>query len=246
MDTVVSHRRKKPRGGNHERWLVSYADLVTLLFAVFAMMYAISNVDAEKLARLVSTMQVVFDSGGGGIGPPLGPNPEGDLESFLDGVDQDLVNLRQGLLGRLSAQINQDRVDLTLDERGLVISIREAGSFDLGSADLSGVAESIIAEVAATLVGVRNPVMVEGHTDNVPISTARFASNWELSTGRATAVIAFLIERMGVAPSRLSAAGYGEFRPRADNDTPGNRALNRRVDIVIQRAAKSGGVEPEL
>jgi chemotaxis protein MotB len=241
-DPLVQRRPKKLRAKNHDRWLVSYADLVTLLFAVFVVMYAISNVDAEKLERLVSTMQVAFDTGGG-VGPPL-LEPVGALESFLSGGEPVLVGVRHRLLERLARHIAQDRVDVTLDERGLVISIREEASFALGSADLSASAESIIGEVAAMLADNQNPVMVEGHTDNVPIRTARFASNWELSTGRATAVVAFLIEKMGVSPSRLSAAGYGEFRPQGPNDTADNRGRNRRVDIVVQRAIEMDGVEP--
>ena len=244
MDTTLARRTKRLRTRNHERWLVSYADLVTLLSAVFAMLYAISSVDAGKWTRLVSTMQVVFDSGGGGIGPPLGPIPVGGPDSLLEGLDPGLASVREGLLSRLAGPINQDRVEVSLDERGLVISIREAGSFRTGSADLTEVAQTLIAEISATLNGVRNLVLVEGHTDNVPISTPRFASNWELSTGRATAVIAFLIERMGVPPRRLSAAGYGEFRPKAPNDTADNRARNRRVDIVILRSTENDTVEP--
>ena len=242
MDMAWVHRTKRPREKNHERWLVSYADLVTLLFVVFAMMYAISTADTEKWTRLVSTMQVVFDSGGGGVGPPLGPEPVSGLASLLEDVDMGLAGVRERLLSRLAGQINNERVEVILDARGLVVSIREAGSFGTGSAVLTEVAQTIIAEVAAALTGARNLVLVEGHTDNVPISTARFASNWELSTGRATAVVAFLIEHMGVPPRRLSAAGYGEFRPQAPNDTVDNRARNRRVDIVIRRSTENDTV----
>ena len=238
-------RTRRRRSSNHERWLVSYADLVTLLFAVFAMLYAISDVDSQKLGRMVSNMQSAFASGGVSIAEPaLGQVTDLSPPSFLGAQDRALLGVRRALLGRLGGQIRQQRVEMTLDRRGLVISMREAGSFAVGSADLSGVAETIVTEVSEVLADVGNLVRVEGHTDDVPINTARFASNWELSTARATAVVAFLIERLGVPPRRLSAAGYGEFRPEGPNDSTANRARNRRVDIVILRSTADGTGEP--
>ena len=244
-ETTLPARMRRRGGSGHERWLVSYADLVTLLFAVFAMLYGISTVDAEKLSRMVSNMRIAFDSGGVSlVEPVLESVAQVTPPSSLDVIDPALIGVRRVLLARLGGQISQERVEMTLERRGLVVSIREAGAFALGSADLSGVAETIIAEVARAVTEVRNLVRVEGHTDDVPISTARFASNWELSTARATAVVAYLVERVGMSPRRLSAAGYSEFRPRVSNDTVVNRARNRRVDIVILSSAESAAVEP--
>ena len=224
---------------------MSYSDLVTLLFAVFLMLYGISTVDAEKLSRMVSNMAVAFDSGGVSlVEPGIGQVAEFHPPSFLERLEPPLISVRRVLQARLAGQISQGRVEMTLDRRGLVISIREAGAFAVGSADLSIVVETIIAEVSRAVIDVQNLVRVEGHTDNVPISTTRFASNWELSTARATVVVAFLVEGLGMNPRRLSAAGYGEFRPQVPNDTVANRARNRRVDIVILSSTESDTVEP--
>ena len=243
--TPLPRRTRRRRASGHERWLVSYADLVTLLFAVFAMLYGISTVDAEKLSRMVDNMRMAFDSGGVTlVEPALGQIAETIPPSVLEEIDPALVSVRRVLQAQLGGQISQERVDMTLDRRGLVVSIREGGAFAVGSADLSAVAETIIAEVAGAVTDIRNLVRVEGHTDNVPISTARFASNWELSTARATAVVAFLIEQVGMPPRRLSAAGYSEFRPQVSNDTVTNRARNRRVDVVILSATASDALQP--
>jgi chemotaxis protein MotB len=134
-------------------------------------------------------------------------------------------------------------VDLELDPRGLVVSMREAGTFSTGRADLSADAQAVLAELARALAEVGNSVRVEGHTDDVPIHNERFASNWELSTARATGVVAYLLQQ-GVPPDRLSAAGYGEFHPREQNDSDANRARNRRVDVVVLNPVTQAREEP--
>jgi chemotaxis protein MotB len=115
----------------------------------------------------------------------------------------------------------------------LVVRFADQVFFDLGKADLKPEAIEILTRLGPLLKDIPNPIRIEGHTDNLPISTARFPSNWELSTHRATSVIRYLVEELGFSPDKLSAAGYGEYRPIADNETPAGRALNRRVDIVI-------------
>jgi chemotaxis protein MotB len=157
-----------------------------------------------------------------------------------------LEELRARLAGRFAEDIRQDRVELRTDRRGLVISIREAGSFETGSADLSAVTRELLGEIAEPLRDVGNLLRIEGHTDNVPIHTERFASNWELSTARATAVVAFLVEEIGMEAVRLSAAGYSEFHPRDTNESPATRARNRRVDIVVLNPVTSEAEEPPV
>jgi chemotaxis protein MotB len=144
----------------------------------------------------------------------------------------------------LKPAVADGRVSLEMDRRGLVISIRETGTFKTGSADLSETTRSLIGEVGASLRTIDNLVRVEGHTDDVPIHTQRFASNWELSTARATAVVAYLVQDFGVQPDRLSAAGYAEFHPRVPNADDASRARNRRVDIVILNQTTSQAEEP--
>jgi chemotaxis protein MotB len=125
-----------------------------------------------------------------------------------------------------------------------VISIRETGSFAIGKAELPPEARALFTTLGARLQAVSNAIRVEGHTDDVPIHTARYQSNWELSTARATEVVAYLIGSAGIDPGRLSAAGYAEFHPRAPNDSPANRATNRRVDLVVLNPATQSAEEP--
>lgn len=229
---------------SHERWLVSYADFVTLLFAFFTTMYAISTVDARKLNAVVDSMQAAFAKGdlpavprriGTGTSPgPADPASPVQLPrggTHLDGAVP-VTEVRARLAQRLNREVEQGLVDIEVDPRGLVVSIREAGSFATGSADLSLVARAVLTEMAQALGDIGNFVRIEGHTDDVPIHTSRYASNWELSTARATAVVAFLLST-GLPPGRLSAAGYAEFHPRVPNDSTSSRARNRRIDLVV-------------
>ena len=155
-----------------------------------------------------------------------------------------LVDLRQQLAARLQHQIRQGNVEIGVDSRGLVVSIREAGSFASGSAELSDGARALLTDIAAPLLELSQPIRIEGHTDDTPIRTSRFRSNWELSTARATQVISYLQNELGLPAARLSAAGYGEFHPRVPNASPAARAENRRVDLVILNAATSTAEEP--
>ena len=169
-----------------------------------------------------------------------------DLLAALDRnyLEAALGEVKVKLSESLAPAIKDGRAALEIDRRGLVVSIRENGSFRIGSADLSDATRALVGEVASSLKGLPNFVRVEGHTDNVPIHTARFASNWELSTARATAVVAFLVQEFGFASDRLSAAGYAEFHPRVPNTTDTDRALNRRVDIVILNQTTTQAEEP--
>ena len=231
-------RRRQARAGhrvNRERWLLSYADFITLLFAFFTTMYAISTVDQAKLSRVAMGLAEALDS------PDALPYethkvPASGGESLLS---QEQVAARAVLEKDLAEDLRSGRVELLEDERGLVLSIPEASAFATGSADLSPSAQQAVGRLAESLKKVRNPVLIEGHTDDVPIHTARFASNWELSTARATAVVQWLVEQGRIDPARLSAAGYGEFHPRVVNESAQARARNRRVDVVIQKGPQS-------
>ncbi|MFN8061666.1 MAG: flagellar motor protein MotB [Vicinamibacterales bacterium] len=250
----MSRRRKSTPHVNHERWLVSYADFITLLFAFFTMMYAVSTVDADKFKSAASSVQAAFSSAGQ---TEAQPSPVGALEhpdgrSMLTDpgtagkVLENLTDVRARLDGRLTKQIDEGVVELLDDPRGLVVSMQEAGSFTTGSADLSNEAMSILTGVAESLGTIDNFVRVEGHTDDVPIRSGRFSSNWDLSTARATIVVRYLTERAGLRADRLSAAGFAEFRPRVPNDSAAGRAANRRVDLVILNPATSQAEEPRL
>jgi chemotaxis protein MotB len=230
----------------HDRWLVSYADFITLLFAFFTTMYAISTVDAQKLAPMASSLQRAFDSmPGDGVlasGGPAGAGMASGRPRAADPVavmatGKTLSEVRAYLARELADAVASGRLELSEDPRGLVLSLPEGATFDVGRAEVSASARELIARLAQTLQPLGNAIRIEGHTDDVPIHTARYGSNWELSTARASAVVAFLIETHGFAPGRLSAAGYGEFHPRVANDSNENRARNRRVDIVVLNPA---------
>jgi len=222
-----------PAGGGHDRWLLSYADFVTLLLAFFVTMYAVSTVDSAKLAPAASSMKMAFAGAGADVRRehPV-PMPEGG--SIVPPVPVDpLVSVQASLRLELSDAIDTGRLELIRDSRGLVVSLPESATFSPASTEVTDGARELIARVAAIIQASGHPIRIEGHTDNVPIRTTRFRSNWELSTARASTVIAFLIETLAYDPRQLSAAGYGEFHPRVPNDSADNRARNRRVDIVI-------------
>ena len=255
-------RRRKPRAhANHERWLVSYADFITLLFAFFVVLYSSAQVDQRKVGRLALAIQVAFQELG--VFPasttqiPLDPNepmpfstvqavqnvkhnteigrvassPQDPLGAGPDEID--LSALQGELQQALQHEIALHQVALHRESEGLVMSLREFGFFDSGSATLKDAALPTLDRIAAILAARDCRLRIEGHTDNVPIHTSRMASNWELSTARSTELVRLLIVRYRFLPDRLSAAGFAEFHPIASNSTPQGRAQNRRVDVVI-------------
>ncbi len=245
----MRQRQRHPEQPNHERWLVSYADFITLLFAFFVVMYAMSQVDVKKLGRLSKAMQSAFDTRVFDAGSQKLDISEG----MSEGVAQQKImepmsplvtpsgatfdKLQRKVEEKLIQQKSQDKVKFKQDKRGLVISLVEAGFFNPGEADIKGSSLNVLDSIAQSLLPIRNQIRVEGHTDNTPIHNDRFPSNWELSTARATNVISYLMSHYGFSPQRLSAAGYGEFRPVASNFLAEGRAANRRVDIVILNEA---------
>ena len=211
---------------------MSYADLVTLLLALFTTLYAASSIDAQKLGPLTVSLRQAFD------GPPVDSSAHEDRASIVPPVtvvagDHPRSALQLRLAADLADAIKLDRIAMHRDARGLILSLPEQAAFAVASSDVSGEARQMIDRIAAAVAPTPNAIRVEGHTDDVPIRTSRFTSNWELSTARASAVVEYVVRSSGLAPERLSAAGYGEFHPRVPNDTPENRASNRRIDIVI-------------
>lgn len=199
---------------NRDRWLISYADLVTLLLALFIVMYAASDKErAHQIAEGLSTMS----TGGTGILP--GNDSEKEARAKFE--------------ERLMADpVLMERAKVRQTKAGLVVSLSEAGFFAPGEAVIDSNADTVINTLAESLKGNPLLIRIEGHTDSTPISNARYPSNWELSTARASSVLVRLTEK-GIEPERLSAAGYGGFQPIADNSTLEGRAQNRRVDVVI-------------
>jgi chemotaxis protein MotB len=242
----MTTKRFRPQRASSDRWLVSYADFSTLLFALFATMYAISNVDAKHMPSVAEVVQSAFpDARGRSIVPPAGVLPEpGASRKPIPGPAEDI---RQIVARELAAEIKMRRVDLGLDHRGVILSIPESGLFAIGSDQMSANARALMIRIAAMLARLEhgNAIRVEGHTDDTPVHSARFRSNWDLSTARATEVVTLLVDR-GISPARLSAAGYAEFHPRTANRSADDRAMNRRVDLVILNDTTARSEEPAL
>lgn len=219
-----------------DRWLFGYADIVTLLLACFASLYAAGIAPAATPAAAAVQEQ--------SSEPTDAAVPTTDVVEPAVAEPAEPVSLELAFESLLGDTVALPGTEMTTSARGLVISLPEAGSFPAGRAELSPSAIAAMYALAARLRDVPNLIRVEGHTDDVPIATAQFASNWDLSAARATRVVEFLIEEGEIDPMRLAAAGYAEFRPRLPNTTAEQRARNRRVDIVVLDPDSAGVEEP--
>lgn len=222
---------------SRDRWLISYADFMTLLCAFFTALYASSLVSATETPAPAAVAAVTTPA-------PTAPPPEATPAPPPTPEVPPAGQLRTLLETDLAPELSAGYLQLVDDPRGLVIEIPEAGAFEVGRAELVPDAERMLARIAAVVAGLPNAVRVEGHTDDRPIRTARFASNWDLSTARATKVVEYFITGAGIAPTRLSAAGYAEYHPRDENTTPAGRARNRRVDVVLLNERTTKAEEP--
>jgi chemotaxis protein MotB len=257
----MTRRRQRPRHANHDRWLVSYADFITLLFAFFVVLFASAQVDKRKVGKLALAIQVAFQEMGVfqasttqvpvDLSQPMpfstaqaientqrsatlgriASHPESALA--VGAENGDLAQLQAELETALGGEIQRKEIAMHREPDGLVISLREVGFFESGSAQMKSASEGALDRIANLLRQRDYRLRIEGHTDNVPIHNSVFPSNWELSTARATEIVRLLIVREGFAPDLLSAAGYAEYHPVANNQTAEGRGMNRRVDIVV-------------
>lgn len=225
-------RRHRRQEAHHlrDRWLVSYADFITLLFAFFVVLYSAAQVDKRRSAQVASAIQSAFHQTGS-LPPPAVNSGSSQTPPASDDQQDALKNQIEQ---KLAAEIANGDVAVRSSREGLVISLREVGFFDSGSAEIKASSAAAFAQLAGILRENGSNIRIEGHTDNVPIHNSHFSSNWDLSTARATATIRLLI-RYQLKPELMAAAGYAEFHPIGSNDTPEGRANNRRVDIVIPR-----------
>jgi len=258
----MSRRKRRHGHVNHERWLVSYADFITLLFAFFVVLYSTSQMDNKKIVQVSAAIHGAFQELGVFAGSAKGSTvrleaaPGGQIQiSSLDSglvADQfhntgtglgdglDVNKLKRDLEEALGNEIRKHEIEVRLTPEGLVVSLPEVGFFNSGDAELLEGGQFTVARIAAILRDKGFQIRVEGHTDNVPIHNSRFKSNWELSTTRATEVVALLVEHYGFDPSDISAAGYSQYRPVASNESEAGRKTNRRVDlVVVSRKARS-------
>jgi len=259
-------KKKHPEHVNHERWLVSYADFITLLFAFFVVLFASSQSDKKKAQKLGQAISAAFTEGifdphsktpaltdDSGAPPDTNPSPialalptspeaAAQIAQQAAQAEQAKKDIEQILDENIAKHIlSATNVDLHMGDQGLIISLREGGFFGSGSSEVRPDALPILYAIINALP--HQPMRVEGHTDNIAIHTLQFPSNWELSTARAASITRILIQRGIVQPDQISAAGYAEFHPVADNATEEGRRQNRRVDIILLKPAPTATAE---
>jgi chemotaxis protein MotB len=258
---------------NHEAWVIPYADMLTLLMALFLMLFAISSVDLQKFERLAAGLAQEFGGASSGVldgGPSvldgLGPSPvpaaageagdpavrlaaaeaalrrEEALREALEAEQRRLDAVEAHVMGYVAAAGLGDAVSVRREVRGLIVTVlADEVVFEPGQARVRPEGAAVLAEVARAVAGLPNRIVVEGHTDSVPISNAQFRSNWELSTARATEVLRHLVDKLDIDPARVSAAGYGEHQPIETNETAEGRARNRRVQLAVLSEVVTNG-----
>jgi chemotaxis protein MotB len=247
----MARKRKHEEHENHERWLVSYADFITLLFAFFVVMYSVSSVNEGKFRVVSQSIMAALNphinmSSSNMKASPLSDGERASSRSLtIDlGLYTQLIDsvTKASGSGKAGAEGKAGGIVIAPGERGIVVSIADSMAFESGKAVLLPEAREALTQLASVLKDFSHQLRVEGHTDNVPIHTEQFASNWELSATRAVNIARFLAEEAHLAPGRLAASGYGEFHPIASNGTAEGRAQNRRVEIVILKTIQPNDV----
>ena len=244
-------KRGQASGESHERWLVSYADFITLLFAFFVVLFASTQSDKTKAKQVSAAVDRALREGA--FAPKVTPIPGSDLKNKAQGdvmghqlrtdphpVDKpnsspapDLAVSMQVLASELRQEIKDQKVKLKLEERGLIVGLEEAAFFASGEDTIKPASYPILEKLARVLGELPNPLRLEGHTDSIPIYTARFRNNWELSAARSIAMLRLLNERFRIEAGRMAVVGYADTEASEPDITPEGRARNRRVDIVI-------------
>ena len=245
----MARKRKNAEHENHERWMVSYADFITLMFAFFVVLFATSQTDKAKAQQVSDSVKEALLKGGvaaavheilGGTVDEKGKGnaqmkgPGGSEKSAAQrAVVAELLPSMQYLDKELQAEITQGKIEIHLEPRGLVLSLRQATFFPSGEDSIDPETYPIVEKIARIIRQLPNPVRLEGHTDSIPIHTARFHSNWELSAARSIGMMELLGDRFEIPRQRMAIAGYADTAPLESNDTLEGRAHNRRVDVVI-------------
>lgn len=223
---TASKKREKDRS---DRWLLTYADLITLLLGLFVILYAMSKIDVGKYTELVAALGGVFGRENAGVlsgeRTPIPP--------AVNGVQAQRQKIAQEINAALSTNMKKGLVAVTQNERGVTVHIMEELLFASGSAELKASSLAALDTLTGIVARLPNDVRVEGHTDDVPIHTPQFPSNWHLSVGRAVNTAYYMMGKQKIEPERLSVVGFSEYRPLVPNTTIGNKSRNRRVDIII-------------
>ena len=270
----MARKQRQPEHESSDRWLVSYADFITLMFAFFVVMFASSQTDKARAQQVSDSVKDALDKGGVAaavrevLGGTVDEKGKGNAQMKGPGGSQllspsqsqsqgpspsqraaaaELLPSMQYLSRALETEIRQGKIEIHFEPRGLVVSLRQATFFPSGEDTIDPKTYPSIDKIAQTIRELPNSVRLEGHTDSVPIHTARFRSNWELSAARGITMMELLAEHFEIPRQRMAIAGYADTAPLDSNDTQEGRAHNRRVDIVIlnQRAIVPGQFEPE-
>ena len=233
-------KKKHEEHENMERWLISYADFITLLFAFFVVMYSTSAINEGRLRAVAEAINAAFN--------PFISFSSTNIRITQERAATEIFKVDMNLYVKVVSEIkrldNSGKMAVVKEKRGIVIRISDKVVFDVGKAEILPESRPVLDKIAAFLRDVPNRIQIEGHTDNIPIKTAAYPSNWELSASRAVSIMRYLTEQRSLDPERFSIGGYGEFRPLESNDTLEGRAKNRRVEIVLLKAEEEGESSP--
>jgi len=233
----MAKKRKEEESGETLGWMITFSDLITLMFTFFVLLLSLCSLEAGKIKQMQSAcadaIGVLFEGKYSEVGFMI-------ISSAKKEIDEDSLRAKEffrqfsGLKTMLLDVNKRGNLKFEEQEEGLSILIRDDLLFNSGRAEINPSGMSVLRVISSRFEKFEGKIIVEGHTDNVPVNTERFPSNWELSTGRAVSIVKYLIEEVGVSPVVLSAAGYGDTKPRASNDTPDNRSKNRRIEIILK------------
>lgn len=251
---MARKKRHKPEEEHaSEAWLLPYSDLLTLLLALFIVLFAVSQTDQEKVEEMSRAFSAAFNVGGPSVFDQAGPNstrtsgepedPRTAEKKYMQ-ENQQLEEIKRTLDRYIEAQGLGNELSTAMTDEGLMIRIKEQALFSSGSAELGGDSKEIGPVIAGLLSTISQNVVVSGHTDNVPIANAKFPSNWELSSQRALNFMKYILaQNDSLQPARFSAVGRSEYRPVADNGTADGRSKNRRVEVLISRMYHNSGMQ---
>lgn len=242
----MSRRKSRLKGSSEAPsgaagWMTTYSDLMSLLLTFFILLYSMSTIDLLKFESISGAIQQVLAGYGGtaiiegqGNNEPI-PVDQGSKDSFMESsqISQEIVDMYNKVATYVDGEGLGANVSVSMNKRGVFVDIKEAILFESGSAEIKGSGLGVLKILEGLVNNFTNNIVIEGHTDNVPIRSSIYPSNWELSTARAVSVVRYLSEVANVDPQRLSAVGYGEYQPIAPNDTSEHKAANRRVNILI-------------
>lgn len=252
----MGRRRKKGFELNEKSsggWIVTFSDLMTLLLTFFILLYSISTVSEAKFRQAAASLQSVLsgnpstmifnETPSGADSMPFDPVVPQPIPNPVEQPDfnAEIIEMYQTIKDFIEENgLNAD-IEVTYNARGVLVNISEAVLFESGSSAIKNEGQTLLDTMARLLQTIDKDIEVQGHTDNQPIQTSKYPTNWELSVDRAVQVARYFIQQHSIAPERLKAAGFAEFQPLAPNDTPENRALNRRVNLLIILEQESGG-----